>query len=510
MKTALLLLCVLACGVPAQAEVRLSVGSKAFSESRLLAEIFAQTLEANGDFEVTRRFNLAGTAVCFRALQAGEIHLYPEYTGTGLATILGEDVGGTAAEVLVTVRREFAARYDLAWLAPLGFENSYEVAVRREIADERDLVTISDLAARSEGLTAAFGFEFQQREDGLVGLRRVYGYEPGRLLSMQQNLKYSAAGDAKIDVLDVYTTDGLILVHDLVVLEDDLGVFPPYQAAALVHGETLREYPAIATALARLAGTCDEASRRDLNRQVEVEGISVEAVASAHLARLWIVDAGVETVTAQPRRRGFLDVMVDSRASLVRRTLEHLALVFAALALSILVAVPTGLVLERRRNSAEAVVAAFGVLQTIPSIALLAFMIPVLGVGTKPAIAALFLYGLFPIVRNTYTGVRDADPDASISALALGMTPSQVLWRVRFPLALPIVFAGIRTAAVISVGTATLAAFIGAGGLGAPIVSGLQLNDSAIVMSGAIPAALLALAVDAGLGFVERRLAPRR
>jgi osmoprotectant transport system permease protein len=137
-------------------------------------------------------------------------------------------------------------------------------------------------------------------------------------------------------------------------------------------------------------------------------------------------------------------------------------------------------------------------------------MIPVLGVGTKPAIAALFLYGLFPIVRNTYTGVRDADPDASTSALALGMTPAQVLWKVRFPLALPIVFAGIRTAAVISVGTATLAAFIGAGGLGAPIVSGLQLNDSAIVMSGAIPAALLALVLDAGLGFVERRLGPRR
>ena len=310
-------------------------------------------------------------------------------------------------------------------------------------------------------------------------------------------------------MLDVYTTDGLILVHDLVVLEDDRGVFPPYQAAALVHGPTLRAHPRIATALARLAGSLDEAGMRALNRRVEVAGEPIAAVARSHLARLGLVDGGaVEETTG--RDRSFLDVLQRDRVRLARRTLEHLGLVFLALLLSVAVAVPAGLALDRAPGAAETVVGAIGVLQTIPSIALLAFMIPLLGVGTVPAVAALFLYGLFPIVRNTWTGIRDADPDAAHSARALGMTPGQVLRMVRLPLALPVIFAGIRTAAVISVGTATLAAFIGAGGLGAPIVSGLQLNDTAVVMSGAVPAALLAILVDFGLGRVERWLSPVR
>jgi osmoprotectant transport system permease protein len=145
----------------------------------------------------------------------------------------------------------------------------------------------------------------------------------------------------------------------------------------------------------------------------------------------------------------------------------------------------------------------------MPGIALLAFMIPLLGIGVVPALVALFLYSLYPILRNTYTGVRDAAPDAVESAGALGMTPWQVLRYVRLPLASPIIMAGIRTAAVIGVGTATLAAFIGAGGLGDPIVAGLALSDTRMILFGAIPAAALALVVDAALGLVERVLTRR-
>ena len=171
-------------------------------------------------------------------------------------------------------------------------------------------------------------------------------------------------------------------------------------------------------------------------------------------------------------------------------------------------AVPLGLALERARAGAEPVIRSVGLLQTIPGIALIAFMIPLLGIGVVPALVALFLYSLFPILRNTFTGVRDADANAVDAARALGMTPGQVLRFVRLPLAAPVIMAGIRTAAVINVGTTTLAAFIGAGGLGDPIVSGLALSDTYMILSGAIPAAALALVVDGGLGLVERVVRP--
>jgi osmoprotectant transport system permease protein len=199
----------------------------------------------------------------------------------------------------------------------------------------------------------------------------------------------------------------------------------------------------------------------------------------------------------------------DERGNILRLTLRHLMLVGVSLAAALLLAVPLGLALERGRKAAESVIRGVGLLQTIPSIALLAFMIPLLGIGVVPALVALFLYSLYPILRNTYTGVRDAAPDAVAAAWALGMTPRQVLRHVRLPLAAPIIMAGIRTAAVINVGTATLAAFIGAGGLGDPIAAGLALSDTRMILSGALPAALLALVVDAALGAGERFVAPK-
>ena len=188
--------------------------------------------------------------------------------------------------------------------------------------------------------------------------------------------------------------------------------------------------------------------------------------------------------------------------------LQHLLLVALALGAAILVALPLALALERARGIAEPVIGALGVLETIPSIALLAFMIPLFGIGVKPALVALWIYALYPIVRSAYSGVRDADPSAVEAAEALGMTPWQRLLSVRLPLAAPVIMAGIRTAAVITVGAATLAAFIGAGGLGEPIVAGLALADTSMILSGALPAAALALLVDGALALVERAVAP--
>ncbi|MBA2246237.1 MAG: ABC transporter permease subunit [Gemmatimonadetes bacterium] len=490
------------------------VASKPFGESYLLAEIFAQLLEARG-FAVDRRLGLGATEIAFSALRTGGIDVYPEYTGTGLLAILGEEPASDPREVFGRVAREFEERYGVRWLPPLGFENTYAIAVRRETAEQLGLRTLSDLARASPQLTAGFTPDFIGREDGLPGLQRAYGLQPRQVRSLVQAVKYQALAAGEVDVIDGYSTDGAIARYDLVVLEDDRRFFPPYEAAALVGERLRREVPGATLALTELSGRLDEERMRELNRRVEVEGEEIAAVAADALRGLGLLQSpgvvGAPRAVARERRgEGSLVAYLWSRrTTLLSLTGRHLLLVGVSLAAAVALAVPLGLALERvRARGAEGAIRGVGLLQTIPSIALLAFMIPLLGIGVVPALFALFLYSLFPIVRNTYSGVRDASPDAVSAARALGMTPLQILRYVRLPLAAPIIMAGIRTAAVINVGTATLAAFIGAGGLGDPIVAGLALSDTRMILSGAIPAALLALLMDGVLGACERLVTP--
>jgi len=484
------------------------VGSKNFAESRLLAEMFAQLLERRAGLTVERRLNLAGTQICFEALRTGAIDLYPEYSGTGLVSILGEPPGPGPAAALNRVRGEFRRRWDLWWLAPLGFENAYALAVPRELAERVGLRSISDLARVAPGLRAGFGYEFVERDDGLPGLRDAYGLRFAEVRQLQQALKYRAVAEQKLDCLDVYTTDGRLLVHDLVVLEDDRGFFPPYAAAPLVRGATLARHPEIATVLGLLGGVLDESAMRAHNLRVQERGEAIESVAADALAGLGLIGP-VDAPRVSTREAGLFAYVVSRRHELARRTGEHVALTAIALALGILVAVPLGLLLERHRRIAESVIRLSGVTQTIPSLALLAFMVPLFGVGAAPALVALWIYSIFPILRNTYTALRDAPADVVDAARALGMTDGQLLRRVRLPLGAPVILAGIRTSAVLTVGTATLAAFIGAGGLGVPIVAGIQLADTTRILSGALPAAMLALIVDGLLAVLEAALRPR-
>ncbi len=499
---------VIVAATPVRAAERVVIGSKNFAESRLLAEMFARLIESHTALEVERRLGLAGTQVCFEALRSGAIDVYPEYTGTGLVTVLGEVPEGDARWTWNRVRDAFRSRWNLWWIAPLGFENAYELAVPRALAEQHQLRTISDLVRVAPQLEAGFGYEFSQRDDGLPGLARVYGLRFASVRQMQQALKYQAAGEGVIQCLDVYTTDGRLVVHDLVVLDDDRGFFPPYAAAALVRGETLREHPDVGNVLGLLTHAISEEFMRGLNLRVEHEGVPVEQAAQDALEELGL-SAHREVQAVSSRDRSLVDYMWATRAEIGQRTLEHLYLSGAGLLLGILVAVPLGIALERRRGAAETLIRIVGTSQTIPSLALLAFMIPFFGVGELPAVIALWIYSVFPILRNTYSGLRDAGPEAVEAATALGMTRAQVLRAVRLPLAAPVIMAGVRTAAVITVGTATLAAFIGAGGLGAPIVSGVQSVDTTVTLSGALPAAALAITVDALLGALERRLRPR-
>ncbi|MEX2471345.1 MAG: glycine betaine ABC transporter substrate-binding protein [Gemmatimonadota bacterium] len=504
---ALLTLSGWSCGLAAQDVV---VATKPFAESYLLGEIFAQLLEARG-VPVARRPGLGATEIAFGALRSGDIDVYPEYTGTGLTAILGADPPNDGGEAYRTVARVFAERWGVRWLPPLGFENTYAVAVRPETADSLGLRTLSDLAAVSSTMVAGLSPDFIGRPDGLEGLGEVYGLEFGSVRPLLQAVKYQALVGGEVDVIDGYSTDGGIARYGLTVLEDDRSFFPPYDAAPLVGPDLARDRPDAIAALTELAGRIEVTAMRAANRRVELDGVPVATVAADLLRDLGLVDADVPGGGPGPsvgRDRSFVGYLWGRRGNTLAETRRHLLLVGLSLFAGLLVAVPTGLFLERHRDVAEGVIRGVGTLQTIPSIALLAFMIPWLGIGVLPAVTALFLYSLFPMVRNTYTGVRDADPAAVGSARALGMTEGQLLRHVRLPLAAPVIMAGVRTAAVINVGTATLAAFIGAGGLGDPIVAGLALSDTWMILSGAVPAAIMALAVDALLGVLEQRVAP--
>jgi osmoprotectant transport system permease protein len=495
---------------PGESSRPIIVASKPFAESYLLGEMFAQLLEARG-FRVDRRPGLGATEVAFGALRTNAIDVYPEYTGTGLLAILGEAPDGGAGAVYDRVSREFRARFGVRWLPPLGFENSYAIAVRRATADSLHLATLSDLARASRSLRAGLTPDFIGRADGLPGLERTYRVDFKDVRALSPAVKYQALAAGQVDVIDGYSTDGLIARYDLVVLTDDRHFFPPYQAAALVGPRLASEAPGALAAIGELSGRLDETRMRALNERVEVRGEPVAAVAKDALSSLGLV-TGVSSRLgdATRERSGLWSYLVGQRDTIARLTVRHIELVAVSLLVAILIAVPLGLVLERRAGVAEGVIRGVGVVQTLPGIALLAFMIPLFGIGVMPSLVALILYSLYPIVRNTYSGVRDADPSAVAAARALGMTDRQILRDVRLPLAAPVIMAGIRTAAVLDVGTATLAAFIGAGGLGEPIVAGLALADTRMILSGAIPAALLAIVVDAGLALVERRTTPGR
>lgn len=495
------------------------VASKPFAESYLLAEAFAQLLEAHG-YTVERRPGLGTTELVLQALRGGDIDVYPEYTGTALAAVLGETAQGGSAAVFRRVSNAFEARWGLRFLPPLGFENTYAMAMRRTLADSLDVRTLSGLAALADGLVGGFSPDFIGRADGLDGLAAAYGIEFGETHSLLQAVKYRALVEGEVDVIDGYSTDGAISRYDLTVLADDRAFFPPYDAAPLVGGALFEEIPGAVMVLNRMAGRIDEEAVRRANERIEVEGASIADAARELLDAVGLGESpdaaepdSERTASTRPRDgKTLLSLpahMWENRRELARQMARHLLLVLASLGAAIVVALPAGVALERRRRLAETVIRAAGLFQTIPGIALLAFMIPLFGIGAAPAIVALFLYSLLPVLRNTHAGIVEAAPDAVAAGRALGMTEGQLLRRIRLPLAAPIIMAGVRTAAVINVGTATLAAFVGAGGLGDPIVAGLALSDPVMILSGAVPAAVLALLVDWGLARAERGVAPK-
>lgn len=458
------------------------VASKNFNESYILSEIASQLLESRG-YTVERRFGLGGTLICFEALSNGEIDLYVEYTGTLSQAILKLDHDATFAEL----NAEIESR-GMRLLEPFGFNNTYAMVVKRQRAEALGLRSIGDLR-RHPQLEIVVSHEFLEREDGWPGLTRAYGIQH-EVVGIEHALAYQAIEGGAVDVTDGYSTDGEIERYDLIALEDDLGFFPKYLAAPLVR-EGLG--PDVIQILGGLGDTLDDAQMQAMTSAVVFDKLSFAEVAQAFLAERGVVTEIPQNPLLQ---------------SLATNTLRHLQLTFIALASAIVVGVGLSLVIFRSNHTSKAVIYFCGLLQTIPSIALLALMIPVFGIGFTPAILALFLYSLLPILRNTVTALTTIDPTLLRVAVAMGLSNREQLRYVYVPLSMPSMLAGIRTAAVISIGTATLAAFIGAGGLGEPIVTGLALNDVSLILQGAIPAAMLAIVTELLFEIVERFTVP--
>jgi osmoprotectant transport system permease protein len=464
------------------------VGSKSFTESYLLGEIVARIAEQTGEVGAVRRFGLGGTGIVYRALETGEIDVYPEYTGTISRAILGDPAVDTPDAI-----RERLRPHGIALSAPLGFENTYALAVRDETAQRLGLRTIGDLA-RHPTLRAAFTSGFLERDDGWPGLRRHYGLELGDVRAIEHALAYQALAGGRVDVIDAFSTDGRLAGSGLRLLEDDRRFFPRYAAVLLARRAFLDRAPRTWAALeARLAGRLDTAAMTRLNARIDVEGWTIERTAAEFLGGAQAPGDG----------RGRL------ARELVSLTLDHLGLVAVSLVAAILAGVPLGIAAARSRVLGQLELITVGVVQTIPALALLCFMIPLFGIGKVPALVALSLYALLPIVRGAYTGLITLDRQLMEVAGVLGLSARQRLVRIELPLASVSIMAGIKTAAVVTVGTATLAAFIGGGGYGTLIVRGLALNDVTTILAGAIPAAAMALVIHGAFELLDVWLVPR-
>ncbi len=470
----------------------LVVGSKRFTESYILGEILKQTLIAAGS-PASHKPGLGNTGILEQALASGAVDLYPEYTGTIVRELLKRDGNPTLEEL-----NRWLAPRGLKAAVPFGFNNTYALAMTEEKAGALGIRRISDLfQPGAPSLRLGLSHEFLERADGWPALVRAHGATSATPIGLDHGLAYEALGSGKVDVIDVYSTDAKLGRLGLRVLDDDRAFFPKYDAVVLMR-TAVDPAP-----LASLSGSIDGAAMIAMNGQVELDGMSFAETARRFLAGR--AGSGV----ADPRRRaGLLERLFAPDFG--RLAVQHLLLVFGSLALAVAVGVPVGIAAWRWPRLAAALLGAVAVLQTIPSLALLAFLIALLGtIGVVPAVIALFLYALLPIVRNTHAGLQGVSVGMAQAALSLGLTPAQALVHVQLPLASPMILAGVKTAAVINVGTATMAAFIGAGGFGERIVAGLAVNDSTVMLAGALPAAVLALGVQVVFDLAERRVAPR-
>jgi len=487
-----------ACSLQAHAADKITVGSKRFTESYVLGEIITQTLTAQG-IRAEHKQGLGNTGILEQALSSGAVDIYPEYTGTIVRELLKREGNPSLAEL-----NTWLAPRGLKAAVPLGFNDTYAIAMLEATAQQLGIKSLSDLL-RSEaaGLRLGLSHEFLARADGWPALKAAYKLPFASPSGLDHGLAYDAIKGKKVDVIDIYSTDAKVGSYQLRVLQDDLNFFPKYDAVLLMRTSF------DPTPLRSLEGRINEAQMIAMNGQVEVSGLAFADVAKRFLAGGTTPEKSVATsaASAPAARLSFMQRLFAPDFG--KLALEHLLLVFGSLAMAIVVGVPLGFVAWRWPGSSGWLLGGVGVMQTVPSLALLSFLIAIVGgIGLLPALLALFIYALLPIVSNTCAGLKGVSTGQAQAASSLGLTRCQSLLHVQLPQAAPVMLAGVKTAAVINVGTATLAAFVGAGGFGERIVSGLAVNDTQTMLAGAVPAAVLALGLQGLFYLIERGITP--
>lgn len=475
---------------------RIRVASKPFTESYILSEMVAELIEDSGEAVPERRFGLGGPNLVVEALRSGNVDIDVNYTGSLMHLFLKD-----RSEVTMEELRAELLRQGLVLGGSLGFNNTYAIAVRKATSLELHLDKVSDLRGHPE-LRGAFTPDFLNFDDGFYKLQQVYGVALGSIRPMQHSLAYPALASKEIDLTDAYTTDGLLPQFDLVLLKDDRDFFPKYYGVVVARAELPQRFPRTWAALRRLDGLINEETMIRLNAAVDNKRASVDETAQEFLRQHGLLSrpgaAKAHGVVAP--RRSVLD------SGLWVATYEHLALVLSSLVLACLLGIPLGIIAFHYRTLGQVLVATTGLIQTIPSLALLCFLIPVLGIGALPTVFALFIYGLLPIAQSTASGLLSLDRRLIETAKILGLSRMQRLRLVELPLSALTILGGIKTAAVINVATATIAALIGAGGYGTYITQGLAMNDLPTILKGATPTALMAVGFH-GLFELLNRLA---
>ena len=475
-------------GACASSDDVVTIGSKNFTESVVLGEILRQLVRDSGQLAV-HQASLGGTRLVFNALASGEIDAYVEYTGTLRQELLRDATPAGNDELSALL-----AERGIVMAGSLGFQNNYALGMPEHQAEELDIDNVSALRAHP-GLVFRFSNEFMERGDGWPALQRAYELPQTDVRGIDHDVAYRAVAAGDADLTDLYTTDAEIAYYGLRALDDDRGHFPRYAAVLLYRADLPERNPAAAAALRRVVGLIDEQNMIAMNAAVKLDGRGEADVAADYLRRELGIISRVSSSSLIER--------------LLTRTGEHLLLVGLSLSVAILVAVPLGIVAARHPRVGQAVIGIVGIAQTIPALALLVVMVPLFGIGAGPALVALFLYSLLPIVRNTHAGLTGVPVSLQESARALGLPQNARLRRIELPLALPTILAGIKTAAVINVGGATLGALVGAGGYGQPILTGIRLDDTGLILEGALPAAALAITVQWLFERAERTVVPR-
>lgn len=465
------------------------IGSKSFTESVILGELLSHVTRANS-LEAEHRAELGGTQVLWKALLAGEIDMYVEYTGTLRKEILDLPASASDAEV-----KQKLAAMNVGITPHLGFNNTYAIAMPSKLAASKNLKKISDLKNQTD-LRFGFSDEFLDRSDGWPGLQAAYQLPHQDVRGLDHVMACRGLNHGSLDVTDIYSTDAEIEFYDLAVLEDDLGFFPKYYAVVLFRDDIATKHPELVDALMKLDHRISNDQMKSLNAAVRVNKQS-ELDASGDFVNKQL------GIKVEWNRTDASSWMKRLGSRLLLTTFQHLMLVVISLMAAIIVSIPLGIIAYKFPRVENSILGVIGIIQTLPSMALLVFMIPLLGLGILPAIVALFLYSLLPIVRGTYSGLKQISEPLRESAEVLGLTPKSRLFKIELPLASPSIMSGIKTAAVINIGTATIGALIGAGGYGQPILTGIRLADVSLILQGAIPAAVMALLVQTLFGWLE-------